>query len=154
MRLLRLLFAVFVFTLISSCTRKASEAPVSPEQRVAVFVKQSAEATGKESLQSLLQMCQGRLREAFQKMTPEAFEMAYLKTQTSLIRFEVVQTKVEGVEATIHYLAHVLNRGGSIPTEESVEREVHLVQVDGQWFLETISPIGVDQIAFLNGMIL
>lgn len=152
-------FMGFLLVLATSCTKKA-ETPVqatmeklTPEQLVEQFVRLSASAKTVEDRFKLRDLCQGKLRAAFDKMSNENFQMSYLSGNVNLETFKIVNAKVQSGDAVVHYKVTVQNKQGADPTEEINEREVSLIQMNGYWYLDSVRPVGKDQIAFVNGMI-
>lgn len=141
------------------CTKKAENTVdmttevLTPEQSVERFVRMSAGAKTAADKTKLRDLCQGKLRQAFDKMSPENFQMSYLAGGVSVESFKIVSQKTEGTDALVTYKVGVANKQGTgDQTQEVNEREVSLVQVNGVWYLDSIRMSGKDQIAFVNGM--
>ena len=153
------LLAFIVVIAASACTKKTDNlaelaaAKLTPEQSVEKFVRFSASAESIQDRMKLRDLCQGKLRQAFDKMSDTNFQMTYLTGGVVIESFKVVSSKVEAGDALVHYQVSVQNKQGAEPTQEVNEREVSLVQVNGVWFLDSIRPAGKDQVAFVNGMI-
>jgi hypothetical protein len=142
-----------------SCTKKQSGSgtaeiqKLNPEQTVERFIELSASAKDAQDKLRLRDMCQGKLRQAFEKMSDENFRMNYLAGGISMEGFKIVSQKVEKGDAIVRYNVTIHNKNGPDVTQESNEREVALVQIDGIWYLDSIRPAGKDQVAFVNGII-
>lgn len=137
----------------TTSTPDAVQAPLTPEATVEKFIRLSGSANSAQDKMRLRDMCQGKLRQAFDKMSNENFQMSYLTGGITVDDFKVLSQKSDGTDALVHYQVRIQNKQGADNTHELNEREVSLVQVNGVWYLDSIRPKGKDQIAFSNGMI-
>jgi hypothetical protein len=137
----------------TTSSQEAVQVPLTPEAVVEKFIRLSGTANSAEDKMRLRDMCQGKLRQAFDKMSNENFQMSYLSGGITVDDFKVLSQKSDGTDALVHYQVRIQNKQGADNTHELNEREVSLVQVNGVWYLDSIRPKGKDQIAFLNGMI-
>ncbi|GEM_PF-1189753 len=137
----------------TTSTETAVQIPLTPEAAVEKFIRLSGTANSAEDKMRLRDLCQGKLRQAFDKMSGESFQMSYLSGGITVDDFKVLSQKIEGPDALVHYQVRIQNKQGTDHTNELNEREVSLVQVNGVWYLDSIRPKGKDQIAFVNGMI-
>jgi hypothetical protein len=150
---------VIVFGLIG-CTKHEPQGAASqqvsqadtPAELVEEFVRLSVASTAAADRLRLRDMCKGKLRDAFDKMSPDNFQMSYLSGGIAIENFEILSAKVDGVDAVVHYKVKIQNRQGSQHTSENNERAVSLVRIGESWFLDSIRPTGKDEIAFVNGM--
>lgn len=136
-----------------SCTRSQTSETANPAQMVELFVRMSSDVKSPTDKQRLAQLCQGRLKKAFDAISDEVFLVSYVNQPIKIKNLQVISTAVDGNLARVHYQVQVENPHGQDPTEETNEREVEMLRVDGQWYLEAIRPKGSDQIAFTRGMI-
>jgi len=113
----------------------------------------SADVKGTSDKKKLATMCQGRILKAFDSISDDAFQVHYLNQPLKIKSFQVLGSAEDGNLARVHYQVQIENPNGQDPTQEIAEREVELLRVDGQWYLEAIRPKGSDQIAFTRGMI-
>lgn len=139
--------------LLTACTQTRNAGPARPEDMVRAFVTWSAEAKGPGDRAKLAGLCQGRMRKAFDGLSDDAFVMSYVQHSLKIKEFKILNTDIDGNLARVHYQVEVENPAGQDPSQEINEREVELLRVDGQWYLEAIRPKGSDQIAFTRGMI-
>lgn len=167
----KLFFAsLLVPVLFVSCTRKdvpaaavtASVHPTAtptasetPDEVVKKFVSLSASAQEDGDRKKLESLCAGPMRSAFERMTPEAFRMAYINTNLKIKSIEIVDSKKETNSARIHYRVTVDNTQGGNPAEEINEREVELTwsDLEKRWVIGSLTPKGSDKLAFKKGMI-
>ncbi len=150
---MKLLLSFALSFFLMSCTGSKLQTPSKPEDRVQLFVRLSSDVKSPDDKAMLAQMCQGRMRQAIDAISDDAFSVAYVNQPIEVKDFKVVQTEIDGNLARVHYRLEILNPNGQDTTVETNEREVELLRVDGQWFLEAIRPKGSDQIAFTRGMI-
>lgn len=153
-----LLYFVFpsLMLALAGCVKKAQTvAPAieGPEAVVRRFVDISAAVKSDEDRQRLIALCQGELRRAFERMSPEAFRLAYTASAIKIKEFSVLEKKQQTDTASVAYRVVLDNAQGSDATMETSTREVELVLVGNSWLIENIKPQGVDQIAFTRGMI-
>lgn len=155
MRLRHCIGVLTLFMLVASCTQKKETVDQShPEKVVQEFVRLSTVAKKPSDKKGLENLCQGPMRQAFEKMSPEQFQVSYLRNHLKIQDFLILGTEASGDEALVKYRVLVENSLGTDPTEEANEREVELIRIDGKWYLELIRPTGQDQIAFTRGVIL
>lgn len=157
------LCALVVF--FSACVKKQPEAPSnaaieapgmtskSPEEVVKYFIELSAAAKEDDVRNKLQGLCQGEMRQAFERMTPEAFKISYLDSNLKLKDVKILEKSTENTKAKVVYEVLLDNPTGTDATTETNQREVELVQQQGAWYIETIRPKGSDKIAFTRGMI-
>lgn len=141
--------------MLSSCVKKEEKAvtTAAPEDTVRRFVEISAAVRDDDDRKRLLELCQGEMRRAFERMTPEAFKVAYTSSAVKIKDLKFVDTKVTEGTAKIHYQVTLDNPHGTDPTQEVNSREVDLVLSGNNWLIENIRATGSDQIAFTRGMI-
>jgi hypothetical protein len=146
---------LFIATILAltACTQKPSSEAMRPEALVESFVRMSSDVKSTDDLKKLSGLCQGRMKQAFEGISSEAFLVSYVNQPIKIKSLKIVQTALDGNLARVHYLVETENPNGQEPTIESSEREVELLKVDGNWYLEAIRPKGSDQIAFTRGMI-
>ena len=141
---------------LCACTKKqAAVAPpvdAGPEQAVRQFVEMSAGVKSVEDRQKLAALCQGRMKRAFDGLSEDAFMITYVNQPMKIKAIHILSSQVDGNLGRIHYKVEVDNPGGQDATLEVSEREVEMLKVDGQWYLEAIRPKGSDQVAFTRGM--
>ncbi len=137
-------------TKIPFLTRSADK---NPEEMVRAFLTLSASASDAKDKKSIQEMCHGEMKRIFERMSDEMFTMSYLSKQVDLKGVEIVQSSQDKEVARIRYRVNVENKQGTDTTHETNEREVELSRVDGQWRIDSIRPVGSDQIAFSRGMI-
>jgi hypothetical protein len=154
-----LLLCVVGFT---ACIKKAGVPSVdsptasratTPEGVVRQFVEFSAGATGETDRTKLQDLCSGEMRRAFERMSPEAFKIAYLNNTVKVKDVKIVETKTEGDSAIVIYEVSIENAQGTDTTNESSRRRVELTKSQGNWLVDSIRPEGSDKIAFTRGMI-
>lgn len=143
---------------LTSCIKKQTETSIpplmdAPEETVRKFVQMSAAVKTEEDKRKLLELCQGELRRAFERMTPEAFRVAYLSNSVKLKEFKILESKVTEKAARISYQVSLENSQGSDTTLEINTREVELILAGQTWLIENIRAKGTDTIAFTRGMI-
>jgi hypothetical protein len=126
--------------------------PVRPEGLVESFIRLSAQVKGADDRKKLAEMCRGRLRNAFDAISEEAFLLNYANPPITIKSLKVIPTAEDDNLARVVYQVEIENTGGTDVTTETNEREVELLRVDGKWYLEAIRPKGSDQIAFTRGM--
>lgn len=144
--------ALFIFT--TACVKKTDpNVSSAPQDTVKKFVELSAGVKDESDRQKLLELCQGEMRRAFERMSPEAFKVAYLAGGVKLKAVKVVETSINDKTAKVSYEVFLENPSGSDRTDEINRREVELVLVGNSWLIENIKPQGSDQIAFTRGMI-
>ncbi len=146
-----LLPLLLVFT--SACTGSRPSVSLSPEQVVENFVRQSAQVKSTEERKKLAVLCQGRMRQAIDKLSDDGFLVSYVNQPIRIADWKVIDTAIDGNLARVHYQITVENPNGQDRTQEVSEREVEMLRVGDQWYLEAIRPKGSDQIAFTRGMI-
>jgi hypothetical protein len=142
----------FIVLLLLSCTGSKLPRNSTPEQIVESFIRVSAEVKSPEDRQKLAAFCQGRMRKAFDALSAQAFAISYVNQPLIIKSWKILDTAIDGNLARVHYQIEVQNPQGQDPTQEISEREVELLRVNGQWYLEAIRPKGSDQIAFTHGM--
>lgn len=145
-----------LFIFVVSCTKipfLSRNAEKTPEEVLRKFLKVSAEASDSKDKTTIQEMCHGEMKRIFERMSDEMFTMSYLSKQLELKGVEIVQSTVEKEVARLRYKIEVENRQGTDTTHETNEREVELTRVDGQWRIDSIRPVGSDQIAFSRGMV-
>ncbi len=138
---------------MSACTQKHAQAPQTPDQLVKDFVYLSSDVKDVATKTHLAQMCQGRIRKAIDSISEDAFAISYVNQPIKIKSFEIVQSAIDGNLARVHYRLQIENPHGQDVTEETNEREVEMLKIEDQWYLEAIRPKGSDQIAFTRGMI-
>ena len=141
-----------------ACTKKTAtttdaETPLEPTAVVRKFVELSAGAKDLRDREALQKMATGPVREAFDKMSEENFQMSYLDNRIRVKDFAIVESHQEGAAAIVRYKVTIENAGGSDTTTEANERQVQLRQLDGRWVIENLQVYGTDKIAFTNGML-
>lgn len=136
-----------------SCSRFAGDSPRTPEEAVKRFVELSASAKDTREREKLAVLCSGELRRAFERMTDEAFRVAYLSNSVKVEEFKVVNSEIKDGTATIHYRVSIQNTQGNDTTTEVNEREMDLLSTGGVWLVDSIRMKGSDRIAFTRGMI-
>ena len=137
----KFVFVVGLVLVLGACNRKAAErASRTPEQIVKQFVTLSAAAKEAGDKQKLEDLCAGKLHEAFDRMTDEAFRISYLGNNLRISDLSVVDSSVnkDRDTATVHYKVTVENKQGTDPTHEINEREVTLVHEKAGWYIDTI----------------
>ena len=147
---------ILLVLVLVSCTKLAfwtKTAEKSPEEVVKGFLEFSASAGTIRDKRTIQDMCHGELKRIFERMSDEMFTMSYLSKAVSLKGVKVVSTSVDNDVARVRYQVSVENKQGTDTTHETNEREVELTRVDGQWRIDSIRPIGSDQIAFSRGMV-
>ncbi len=144
---------IAIILALAGCTQKASVEAIRPEALVESFVRMSSDVKSSEDLKKLSGMCQGRMKKAFDGISSESFEVSYVNQPIKIKNLRILQAAEDGNLARVHYLVETENPNGQEPTIEASEREVELLKVDGNWYLEAIRPKGSDQIAFTRGMI-
>lgn len=147
------LFTTILLFALSACTGSKNPGAMSPEQMVESFVRMSADVKSAEERKNLAVLCQGRMRKAFDGLSDDAFLISYVNQPIKITEWKILDTAVDGNLARVHYRVSIENPHGQDRSQEVSEREVELLRVDGQWFLEAIRPKGSDQIAFTRGMI-
>jgi hypothetical protein len=153
------LLLVVVLLMSSACVKKDAATPgvsaanIAPELTVKKFVEISAGVKSDGDRQKLLELCQGELRRAFERMTPEAFKVAYLSNAIKVKEVKILDSKIENNVARISYEVSLENSQGTDTTLETNTREVELVMAGNTWLIETIRAKGSDSIAFTRGMI-
>lgn len=152
-----LLLTLITTLILTSCIRKADQAPQaaseSPDAVVKKFVEISATVKEDGDKEKLMQLCQGEMRRAFERMTPEAFRVAYMSNAVKIKEIKILNSSVTAAAAKVSYQVTLDNPHGTDPTQEINSREVELVQSNGTWLIDNIKPQGSDQIAFTRGMI-
>lgn len=144
--------SLFLFS--SACVKKTPNTTATPPQdTVRRFVELSAGVKEDTDKQKLLELCQGEMRRALERMTPEAFRVAYMSNAVKLKEVKILNTELEAQTAKVSYQVFLDNPQGTDPTQEINQREVELVLVAGSWLIENIKAQGSDQIAFTRGMI-
>lgn len=147
-------FVLLVVIASGACTRLfQKQADRKPGDVVKQFLDLSASATGPDDKKKLQDLCSGEMRRAFERMTDEAFRLSYLAQDVRIKEFKVLSESLENGVARLHYQVMIENLAGTDPTTETSEREVELTESRGAWYLESIRPMGSDQIAFTRGMI-
>jgi ketosteroid isomerase-like protein len=156
MRRHRVWFAVVLVLSAMGCTKKTPPEPgaeLEPTAVVRKFVELSAGAKDLRDRQALQQMATGPVREAFEKMSEETFQMSYLGNRIRVKDLAIVESHQEGAAAIVRYKVTIENAGGSDTTTETNERQAQLRQLDGRWVIENLQVYGTDKIAFTNGML-
>jgi PBP1b-binding outer membrane lipoprotein LpoB len=152
-----LILGVFLAMILASCVKKAGDATSTvsdtPDSVVKKFVEISATVKEDTDRQKLMQLCQGEMRRAFERMTPEAFRVAYMSNAVKIKEIKILNSTVTDAAAKVSYQITLDNPHGTDPTQEINSREVELVQSGGAWLIDNIKPHGSDQIAFTRGMI-
>lgn len=120
---------------------------------VQTFLEMSVKTQSPEDRAKLKDLCVGQMYRAFENMSDESFELAYLAKGISLQKLEFVSVTINKGMAKALYKITVKNDKGSEPTIETNQREIDLIENRGKWFLENISPKGKDEVAFTRGMI-
>jgi hypothetical protein len=136
-----------------SCTKNTAQAPARPEAVVQAFVEMSSDVKGAATRDKLASLCQGRMRKAIDGISSDAFVISYVNQPIKIKEFKIIDTAIDGNMARVHYQIQIENPNGQDTTEEINEREVEMLRVGNQWYLEAIRPKGSDQIAFTRGMI-
>lgn len=149
---MRALLALLLFVSVS-CTRSQNRGPLKPVEMVNLFVQMSAEAKDPSDKKKLAAMCQGRMLKAFESLSDDRFMVSYVNQPIKIKSFQMLGAAEDGNLARVHYQVQIENPNGQDLTQEISEREVELLRVNGQWYLEAIRPKGSDQIAFTRGMI-
>jgi hypothetical protein len=144
---------LFFCLILISCTKKPVVGPATPEEMVKAFVQMSSEVQTAKDRDRLRGLCQGRLKKAFDSISEDVFMVSYVNQPLKVKDLKIIESIEDGNLARVHYQVQVENPNGQDHTEETSEREVELLRVDGQWYLEAIRPKGSDQIAFTRGMI-
>ena len=146
---------LLIALVIASCTKpKQTQSTLeSPDKIVKAFVELSAGAKQAGDHQKLADMCAGRMRQAFEKMSADEFKAAYLHGAVKIIDLKILESKVEENIAIVKYQVTVENSYGSDKTQEINERDVALSNTEGQWYLEAIRLKGSDKVSFTRGMI-
>lgn len=144
---------IAIILALAACTQKPSSEALRPEALVESFVRMSSDVKSPEDLKKLSDLCQGRMKKAFEAISSETFLVSYVNQPIKIKSLKVLQAAEDGNLARVHYVVETENPNGQEPTVESNEREVELLRVDGNWYLEAIRPKGSDQIAFTRGMI-
>lgn len=153
MKPLLLLSALFILG-GCTCTKNAGDGVVAgPAQVVEQFVQMSSDVRDTAAREKLASLCQGRIRKAIDAISDDAFAVNYVNQPIKIKEFKIIDTTVDGNLARVHYQIQIENPNGQDTTEEINEREVEMLRVDNQWYLEAIRPKGSDQIAFTRGMI-
>lgn len=161
LKLLSILMLVITLCL-SACIKKSADTasnPVtnrqssSPEEVVKDFIDRSAAVKNDVDRLGLQSLCIGEMRRTFERMTTEAFRIAYINSHVRIKQFRILEKSHEGETARVRYQVEVENTAGTDPTHETNEREVELSRSQGTWFIESIRPAGSDRIAFTRGMI-
>ncbi len=149
---MKALLALLSLVLVS-CTPTRVTGPTGPEAVVKAFVQMSADIKTPQDRERLASLCQGRLRKAFDALSDDAFMMSYVNQPLKVKSLLIIDSETDGNLARVHYQVNVENPNGQDTTDEISEREVELLKVENQWYLEAIRPKGSDQIAFTRGMI-
>ena len=140
-----------------SCSKiwgpSTAEKKITAEKTVRRFLDISATTREHNDKNRLVGLCTGEMKKAFEKMSQETFELAYLKSDLVIKDLKILDTQMSDKSAKIQYEISIENVGGTDTTQETTKREVDLTQIDGQWYLENIRPIGKDTITFKQGMI-
>lgn len=143
--------------ILTSCIKKSSDAThaalEAPDAVVKKFVEISAAVKEDGDKNKLMQLCQGEMRRAFERMTPEAFRVAYMSNSVKIKEIKILNSSTTDLSAKVSYQVTLDNPHGTDPTQEINSREVELVQSGGTWLIDNIKPHGSDQIAFTRGMI-
>ncbi|MBI1861795.1 MAG: hypothetical protein HYR96_12845 [Deltaproteobacteria bacterium] len=145
-----------VLVILSACTKIpffTRSAQQAPDEVVQAFLNLSASASDLKDKKAIQELCHGELKRIFERMSDEMFTMSYMSKGVVLKDMKVVQSMVDKDVARIRYQVKVENKQGIDPTQEMNEREVELSRVDGQWRIDSIRPVGSDQIAFSRGMV-
>jgi hypothetical protein len=145
--------ALALLTLFAGCTKQTAQSPARPEAVVQAFVEMSSDVKDAATRDKLASLCQGRIRKAIDAISPDAFAISYVNQPIKIKEFKIIDTAIDGNLARVHYQIQIENPNGQDTTEEINEREVEMLRVDNQWYLEAIRPKGSDQIAFTRGMI-
>jgi len=120
---------------------------------VRTFINLSASAKDSADKEKIKELCGGKLQNAFERMTDEAFRILYLGNNIKIVDLKIVDSNVENESAKVHYQVTVENNQGTDPTREQNDREVTLIKGASGWVIDTIQMKGTDQIAFTRGMI-
>lgn len=145
---------VLLVALLGGCTKKkAVPSGPPPEVTVKNFLQLSANAKDKADRAKLQSLCVGELRRAFDRMTDEVFQMSYLANNVKIEDLKIVESKVDGETAKVHYQVTIENTQGTDKTREVNQREVELSWAQGAWQIESIRMVGSDDLAFTRGMI-
>ncbi|MBY0371079.1 hypothetical protein K2X33_10360 [bacterium] len=146
---------LWVLLLLISCTKKPAVVvpAAAPDEVVRQFIQLSAAVKAVEDRQKLAALCQGRMRKAFDAVSDDAFLISYVNQPLKIKSLTVMDVKSDGNLGRVHYKVEVENPQGQDITQEISEREVEMLRVDGQWYLEAIRPKGSDQVAFTRGML-
>lgn len=156
MLIMKKLFWILPFILVScthSCSKEENRV-MQVQDTVRKFVVLSASSKGLEDRKSLQELAIGELKRAFEVMSEEDFKAHYLGEKITLKNLEIGEPEFDGDRARVKYVITIINKLGKAPTEERNEREAVLSSSRGDWFVDTIRPVGVDTLAFTNGMIL
>jgi len=157
---MRAIIVLSCLILFAGCIKKEGANPAgtsavekkTPEQVVKEFIDLSAGAKELGDREKLKELCVGELRRALERMTDEAFRIGYLNNNVKIKSVRVIESSFENDAAKIRYQVFVDNPQGTDPTTELTEREVGLTKSQGNWFIESIRPVGSDKIAFTRGM--
>ena len=147
---------ILVLLIVVGCTKIpffTRSADQTPEQVVKSFLDLSASANDLKDKKNIQELCHGELKRIFERMSDEMFTMSYMSKAVTVKDLTIVQSNIEKEVARIRYQVKVENKQGTDPTQELNEREVELSRVDGQWRIDSIRPVGSDQIAFSRGMV-
>lgn len=142
-----------LFLLCCACTKPRLSTGPSPEQVVRNFLELSSQARDLVDKKKLQDQCLGEMRRAFERMTDEAFRVHYLKNDIKIKTIKFLEVNTQGPQGKVRYRVVIENPQGTVPTEETNEREVELLLSQGAWYLESIRARGSDRIAFTRGMI-
>lgn len=152
---MKLLTLCLMVVLVGACTKKGTVAQTgpSPEETVKSFIELSSSAKEKSDKDKIQALCVGELRRAFDRMTDEIFQISYLSNNVKIENLKIVETKVDGDTAKVHYQVSIENKQGTDVTHEVNSREVELSRAQGAWQIESIRTVGSDNVAFTRGMI-
>jgi hypothetical protein len=131
----------------------SAQSAKSPEDVVRAFIDLSAASKASTDKAKLQVLCTGEMRRAFDRMTEEAFRIAYLNSNVRVKSINFLESSVDKDTAKVRYQVSVDNAQGTDPTQEINEREVDLLKTQGGWYIDSIRPKGSDKIAFTRGMI-
>ncbi len=143
------------FLFFAACTETIPPSEhATPTEAVKKFVELSASAKELKDRKALQAMTIGELKRAFDRMSDEDFKAHYLGEKITLQDLQIKVVDETKEKAKVRYTVTVVNQQGSDKTNEVNEREVILGASRGFWFIESLTPVGSDKIAFTKGLIL
>src|SRR4051812_36196658 len=103
---LSILTLLTFFLFHTACTKKSGEtqptnSPVSApnaksaEEVVKIFIELSSGAKEDADRKRLLDLCTGEMRQAFEKMTAEAFRLTYLNNNVKVKSVKILESRTE-----------------------------------------------------------